>query len=100
MDGNLAEAILRENVLLIQEIHRVVHQLEAARTTNMYAHRDRWTADEDQLLQSAVLIYGAQHAIISELIVTKTKMQVYFRLRYLKERSQKKAKTMLENINM
>ncbi|CAL6031739.1 SANT/Myb_domain [Hexamita inflata] len=45
--------------------------------------RERWTADEDQLLIQQLQIHGMKVELFN--IPTKSSNQVYFRLRYLKQ---------------
>ncbi|CAL5973541.1 Homeobox-like_domain superfamily [Hexamita inflata] len=52
--------------------------------------RDKWSKEDDQLMDIAILIFGENICAISQVVISKSQAQVYQRLRYLKERSPKK----------
>ncbi|CAL6080886.1 SANT/Myb_domain [Hexamita inflata] len=82
---------LTENFVILQEIHVSFHAIHILQLNNEAAKNDRWTQEEDVLLDCAYRQFGATNYIALSLIVSsKSPAQVYQRLRYLRERAQSK----------
>ncbi|CAL6008850.1 SANT/Myb_domain [Hexamita inflata] len=76
--------LLLDNCVKLQEIHSVIHninQLNLKVRKNMHV---KWSDQEDQLMDVALMLFGKNYSIISKIVVSKTPAQVYQRLRYLK----------------
>ncbi|CAL6010393.1 SANT/Myb_domain [Hexamita inflata] len=76
--------LLLDNCVKLQEIHSVIHninQLNLKVRKNMHV---KWSDQEDQLMDVALMLFGKNYSTISKIIVSKTPAQVYQRLRYLK----------------
>ncbi|CAL6022669.1 SANT/Myb_domain [Hexamita inflata] len=82
---------LSENFIVLQEIHVSLHAIHILQLNNEAAKNDRWTQEEDVLLDCAYKQFGATNYLALSLIVySKSPAQVYQRLRYLRERAQSK----------
>ncbi|CAL6026588.1 SANT/Myb_domain [Hexamita inflata] len=76
--------LLLDNCVKLQEIHSVMHninQMNLKVRKNMHV---KWSDQEDQLMDVALLLFGKNYSVISKIVVSKTPAQVYQRLRYLK----------------
>ncbi|CAL5986038.1 SANT/Myb_domain [Hexamita inflata] len=75
---------LVENIALLQEVHQLNHQIEEIQFSCMPTQRKRWTKTEDQLLYQAVMVFGPQNLEhLSNVVLSKTPTQIYFRVRYI-----------------
>ncbi|CAL5973779.1 SANT/Myb_domain [Hexamita inflata] len=76
--------LLLDNCVKLQEIHSVMHNInQLSLTVRKYMHV-KWSDQEDQLMDVALLLFGKNYSAISKIVVSKTPAQVYQRLRYLK----------------
>ncbi|CAL6078320.1 SANT/Myb_domain [Hexamita inflata] len=74
--------ILEINVLLLQNIHTVYHQISLHRCKLFVYQRERWSLDEEQLLQNLLTQFGKEDLKrISQIMISKTQRQVYHRVK-------------------
>ncbi|CAL6092945.1 SANT/Myb_domain [Hexamita inflata] len=82
---------LAENFVILQEILVILHEIHILQLNNEAAKNDRWTQEEDVLLDCAYKQFGATNYLaLSFIVYSKSPAQVYQRLRYLRERAQSK----------
>ncbi|CAL6016289.1 SANT/Myb_domain [Hexamita inflata] len=73
--------ILEINVLLLQNIHTVQHQISLHRCKLYVYQRERWSLDEEQLLQNLLAQFGKEDLKrISQIMISKTQRQVYHKV--------------------
>ncbi|CAL6080910.1 SANT/Myb_domain [Hexamita inflata] len=83
----LCHNLLIENYNTLQQIHYYVHNINKLKSSTVRLYRDRWTNDEDILLENALDLLGSNLNVISAVIVSKSPIQIYFRMRYLKDKN-------------
>ncbi|CAL6084002.1 Homeobox-like_domain superfamily [Hexamita inflata] len=84
---------LQANYVLLHQIHLQKHINRFMINKQKQQHirkTDKWSQEEDQLMDIAILIYGENVTAISQYVASKSQAQVYQRLRYLRERRQRK----------
>ncbi|CAL6047990.1 SANT/Myb_domain [Hexamita inflata] len=73
--------ILEINVLLLQNIHTVQHQISQHRCKLYVYQRERWSLDEEQLLQNLLAQFGKEDLKrISQIMISKTQRQIYHKV--------------------
>ncbi|CAL5973733.1 SANT/Myb_domain [Hexamita inflata] len=82
---NILDA-LKDNYLVLNQIHQYAHMISRYQSTNSKKVKDKWSCEEDQLMESAISIFGTNCIAISEVVSSKSAAQVYQRMRYLRER--------------
>ncbi|CAL6033492.1 SANT/Myb_domain [Hexamita inflata] len=81
-----ARNILIENICLIQAIHELNHQIVDLQFNCIQKYRHHWTNSEDQLLDRAISLFGTQDLEkLRKILISKTKQQIYSRIRYIAE---------------
>ncbi|CAL6008870.1 SANT/Myb_domain [Hexamita inflata] len=84
-----ATQLLIENCELLQDIHRHLHCIDEQKNYQRRYHHQKWTSEEDQLMDVAILLFGQNYRAISKVVASKSSAQVYQRLRYLRDREYK-----------
>ncbi|CAL6024224.1 SANT/Myb_domain [Hexamita inflata] len=78
--------ILKDNICLIQVIHELNHQIVDLQFNCVQKYRQHWTCSEDQLLNQAIQLFGIHDLEkLRKILVSKTKKQIYYRIRYIAE---------------
>ncbi|CAL6101553.1 Hypothetical_protein [Hexamita inflata] len=88
MRTNSIKRQLIQNICMVQEIHSVIHQILDHELKEIDVSRKRWTQAEDQLLKLGMELYTDVDTL-AKIVVSKTKAQIYFRVRYLRERQER-----------
>ncbi|CAL5973657.1 SANT/Myb_domain [Hexamita inflata] len=78
--------VLRDNYILLHEIHLHLHQVNNLKYQSQKQIKDKWSKEEDLLMDLAISIFGINYKAISQVVTSKSSAQVYQRLRYLKDR--------------
>ncbi|CAL6055878.1 SANT/Myb_domain [Hexamita inflata] len=74
------------NISLTQAIHAINHQIVELQFQAAKIQRKHWTQFEDRLLSTAVSVFGTEDLEkLRQVVLSKTKKQIYFRLRYMLE---------------
>ncbi|CAL6014788.1 SANT/Myb_domain [Hexamita inflata] len=77
---------LVENIALTQEIHALNHTILDIQFNYVEKSRKHWTNSEDSLLNQAVAVFGVNDlSRLQKILISKTKSQIYFRIRYIIE---------------
>ncbi|CAL6063798.1 SANT/Myb_domain [Hexamita inflata] len=80
---------LKDNICLIQAIHELNHQIVDMQFNCIQKYRQHWTCIEDQLLNQAIQLFGSHDLEkLRKILVSKTKKQIYQRIRYITENPQ------------
>ncbi|CAL6092946.1 Homeobox-like_domain superfamily [Hexamita inflata] len=88
---------LAENFVLLQSIHAHIHQINSIGRRHTKFLKDKWTHEENALMEFAKTMFGRNCVAISEIVTSKSPAQVYQRIRYLKERSSRKESILINN---
>ncbi|CAL5995403.1 Hypothetical_protein [Hexamita inflata] len=84
--NNLIRSRLIDNIALTQEVHMINHQILEIQFKSMEKSRKHWTISEDSLLYLASSIFGVTDLNrLQKILISKTKQQIYFRIRYISE---------------
>ncbi|CAL6084004.1 Homeobox-like_domain superfamily [Hexamita inflata] len=81
---------LQANYVLLHQIHLFLHvncKQSYKRQKNQYRQNqnDRWSQEEDNIMNTAIQIYRENVKAISQVVASKSRSQVYQRLRYLRD---------------
>ncbi|CAL6033486.1 SANT/Myb_domain [Hexamita inflata] len=80
---------LKDNICLIHAIHELNHQIVDLQFNCIQKYRQHWTCTEDQLLNQAIQLFGSHNLEkLRKILVSKTKKQIYQRIRYIIENPQ------------
>ncbi|CAL6096983.1 SLIDE_domain [Hexamita inflata] len=75
-----------DNIVITQAIHKINHDILNLQFKSLQNVRKQWTKEEDALLIQATMLFGVHNLDRLQLIViSKTKKQIYFRIRYIIE---------------
>ncbi|CAL6063754.1 SANT/Myb_domain [Hexamita inflata] len=78
--------VLKDNICLIQAIHELNHQIVDLQFNCVQKYRQHWTCTEDQLLNQAIQLFGSHDLEkLRKILISKTKQQIYSRIRYIAE---------------
>ncbi|CAL6024218.1 Homeobox-like_domain superfamily [Hexamita inflata] len=77
--------ILIDNISLIQAIHQHGHEILNIQFNCIKKYRFHWTRSDDQLLNQAIQLFGTNLDKLHKIIISKTKQQIYSRIRYISE---------------
>ncbi|CAL6016291.1 SANT/Myb_domain [Hexamita inflata] len=81
MAFDLPRSILENNLLLLQSIHTVQHQISLHRNKLFVYQRARWSSDEEQLLQSLLAQFGTSDLKrVANVMLSKTQKQIYYKV--------------------
>ncbi|CAL6033452.1 SANT/Myb_domain [Hexamita inflata] len=81
-----ARKILIENISLVQAIHELNHKILDIQFDCVQKYRYHWTCSEDQLLDRAISLFGTHDLEkLRKILISKTKQQIYSRIRYIAE---------------
>ncbi|CAL6020155.1 SANT/Myb_domain [Hexamita inflata] len=90
---------LQENIQLTQAIHYLNHAIEEIQFESCKSIRQRWTISEISLFDIAVQLFGDNNIEkLAQVIVSKSKSQIYFRIKYLNNKRIKQQNTQINNM--
>ncbi|CAL6117157.1 Homeobox-like_domain superfamily [Hexamita inflata] len=81
--------LLKENYLILHQIHQYAHQIHKCKHKSRPLNQ-KWSDEEGQLMDYALTIFGVNYKALSNVVTSKSKDQVYQRIRYLKDKQRKK----------
>ncbi|CAL6083990.1 SANT/Myb_domain [Hexamita inflata] len=78
--------VLQDNYILLHQIHLHLHKISDFKTQGSKQTKDKWSKEEDLLMDFAISLFGINYKAISQVVSSKSSAQVYQRLRYLRDR--------------